>query len=86
MVKTLHNNPTEFKYAQNMRTPNRLHFDLAPMVSKRKIEYLTKNVILNSIKNCTQSKEKKYLSRFLLVTLFFLVVKYRMMLKKSHEM
>ena len=59
MVKTLHNNPTDIKKAQNMRTPNRLHFDLAPMVSKRKIEYLIKNVVFNSTKNCGQSKEKK---------------------------
>ena len=58
MVKTLHNNPTDIKNAQNMRTPNRLHFDLAPMVSKRKIEYLIKNVIFYSTKNCVQSKEK----------------------------
>ena len=52
MVKTLHINPTVIKKVQLMRMNNRLHFDLAPMVSKRKIEYLKKNVTFNSIKNC----------------------------------
>ena len=57
MVKTLHIDPTDIKKAQHMKTNNRLHFDLA-MVSKRKIEYLIKDVIFNFTKNCAQSKEK----------------------------
>ena len=57
MVKTLHIDPTDIKKAQHMKTNNRLHFDLA-IVPKRKIEYLIKNVISKSTKNCAQSKEK----------------------------